>query len=146
MIYSSENLKCSIGVSYSKSLAKFASKINKPDGITFINKNNRDQYLSNVDVDKLANIYFEGKVISRNIFLKDGSKKTLGVMLPGEYEFNTESRELMEIISGKLNLKLKDDKDWKLITDGMDFNISKNSSFKVKVLELVNYSCSYFED
>ena len=100
----------------------------------------------NVDVDKLANIYFEGKVISRNIFLNDGSKKTLGVMLPGEYEFNTESRELMEIISGKLNLKLKDDDDWKLITEGNDFNVPKNSSFKVKVLELVNSSCSYFED
>ena len=39
----------------------------------------------NVDVDKLANIYFEGKVISRNVFFKDGSKKTLGVMLVGEY-------------------------------------------------------------
>ena len=100
----------------------------------------------NVDVDKLANIYFEGKVISRNIFLNDGSKKTLGVMLPGEYEFNTESRELMEIISGKLNLKLKDNNDWQLISDGMDFNIPKNSSFKVKVLELVNYTCSYFND
>ena len=67
-------------------------------------------------------------------------------MLPGEYEFNTESRELMEIISGKLNLKLKDDNDWKLINNGMDFNVSKNSSFKVKVLELVNYTCSYFDD
>ena len=100
----------------------------------------------NVNVDKLANIYFEGKVVSRNIFLKDGSKITLGVMLPGEYEFNTESRELMEIISGKLNLKLKDDNDWQLISDGMDFNIPKNSSFKVKVLELVNYTCSYFND
>ena len=41
----------------------------------------------NVDVDKLANIYFEGKVISRNIFSKDGSKKTLGVMLPGQKFF-----------------------------------------------------------
>ena len=100
----------------------------------------------NVDVDKLANIYFEGKVISRNIFLNDGSKKTLGVMLPGEYEFNTESRELMEIMSGKLNFKLKDDDDWKLISEGKDFNVPKNSSFKVKVLELVNYTCSYFDD
>ena len=100
----------------------------------------------NVDVDKLANIYFEGKVISRNIFLNDGSKKTLGVMLPGEYEFNTESRELMEIMSGKLNFKLKDDDDWKLITEGNNFNVPKNSSFKVKVLELVNYTCSYFDD
>ena len=104
-----------------------------------------DKY-TNVNVDKLANIYFEGNVISRNIFLEDGSRKTLGVMLPGEYEFNTESRELMEIISGKLNLKLENDDDWKLISDGMDFNVPKNSSFKVKVLELVNYTCSYFDD
>ena len=100
----------------------------------------------NVDVDKLANIYFEGKVVSRNIFLKDGSKKTLGVMLPGEYEFNTESREMMEIISGRLYLKLQNDEDWKSIKDGMYFNIPKNSSFKVEVLELVNYTCSYFND
>ena len=100
----------------------------------------------NVDVDKLANIYYEGKVISRNIFLQDGSKKTLGVMLVGEYEFNTVSRELIEIISGKLNFKLKNDNDWKLITNGMMFEIPKNSSFKLKVLELVNYTCSYFDD
>ena len=100
----------------------------------------------NVDVDKLANIYFEDKVISRNIFSKDGSKKTLGVMIPGEYEFNTESRELMEIISWKLNLKIKGNNDWKLITEGKDFSIPKNSSFKVEILELVNYVCSYFDD
>ena len=104
-----------------------------------------DKY-KNVNVDKLANIYFEGNVISRNIFFKDGSRKTLGVMLPGEYEFNTEARELMEIISGKLNLKLQNYDDWQLIKDGMDFNVPKNSSFKVNVLELVNYSCSYFDD
>ena len=104
-----------------------------------------DKY-ENVHVDKLANIYFNGNVISRNIFLKDGSRKTLGVMLPGEYEFNTEARELMEIISGKLNLKIQNDIEWTLIKDRMDFNIPKNSSFKVEVLEIVNYTCSYFED
>ena len=100
----------------------------------------------NVDVDKLANIYFKGNVISRNIFLQDGSRKTLGVMLPGKYEFNTEARELMEITSGKLNLKIENDIEWTLVKDGMNFNIPKNSSFKVEVLELVNYICSYFED
>ena len=51
----------------------------------------------------------------------------------------------MRYPTGKLNLKLKDDDNWKLITDGMDFNIPSNSSFKVKVLELVNYTCSYFD-
>ena len=104
-----------------------------------------DKY-KDVNVDKIANIYFEGNVISRNIFLKDGSRKTLGVMLPGNYEFSTETRELMEIMSGKLNLKLQNDEDWKSIKDGMNFNIPKNSSFKVEVLELVNYICSYFDD
>ena len=100
----------------------------------------------NVNVDKVAKIYFEGNVISRNIFLEDGSKKTLGVMLPGNYEFNTNSRELMEIISGKLTLKLQNYGDWKLIKKGMNFNVPKKSSFKVEVLELVNYTHSYFDD
>ena len=104
-----------------------------------------DKY-NNVNVDKLANIYFEGNVISRNIFLEDGSRKTLGVMLPGKYEFNTDSRELMEIISGKLTLKLQNHDDWKLLKKGMNFNVPKKSSFKVEVLELVNYTCSYFDD
>ncbi len=102
--------------------------------------------LKDVNVDKLANIYFEGNVISRNVFFKDGTRKTLGVMLPGKYEFNTEAKELIEIMSGKLNLKLQNDDEWKLIKDGMDFNIPKNSSFQVEVLELVNYICSYFND
>jgi len=102
--------------------------------------------IENVNVDKLANVYFEGKVISRNIFLKDGSKKTLGVMLVGEYEFSTKSREMIEIISGKLYLKLKSDDNWKVIKDGMNFNVPKDSSFKLKIIELVNYTCSYFDD
>ena len=101
---------------------------------------------TNVEVDKIANIYFEGRVISRNIFFKDGSKKTLGVMLVGEYQFNTGAREVLEIISGKLNFKVDDSDDWQLINEGMSFNIPKKSSFKVKVLELVNYTCSYFDD
>ena len=100
----------------------------------------------NVDVDKLANIYFEGKVISRNIVLQDGSKKTLGVMLEGGYEFKTASRELMQIHSGKLNVKIAGDQDWTLITEGMNLNVPKNSSFCLEVLELVNYTCSYFDD
>ena len=54
--------------------------------------------------------------------------------------------ELIEIISGKLNLRLKADIEWKLLTNGMEFNIPKNSSFKLEVLEIVNYTCSYFED
>ncbi len=56
LIYSSENLKCSIGVSYNKSLAKFASKLNKPDGITIIDQKNCNKYLDNVPVNKLCGV------------------------------------------------------------------------------------------
>ena len=66
-------------------------------------------------------------------------------MLPSKYVFNTQVKEKMEIMSGKLSLKLPNNNDWKLIEAGMDFNIPKNSSFKVDVLELVNYICSYYD-
>ena len=101
---------------------------------------------TNVEVSNLANIYFEGKVISRNIFFNDGSKKTLGVMLAGEYEFKTVSKEVLEIISGKLKFKVEGTDNWQLIKEGMSFNIPKNSSFKVNVIELVNYACSYIDE
>tara|TARA_Y100001968_G_scaffold44323_1_gene34460 strand:+ start:279 stop:482 length:204 start_codon:yes stop_codon:yes gene_type:complete len=61
----------------------------------------------NVDVDKLANIYFEGKVINRNIFLKNGLKKTLGVILESGYDLKTALRELMQIHSGKINIIIR---------------------------------------
>lgn len=37
----------------------------------------------NVTVVKNANVYFGGKVTSRTVLFEDGSRKTLGVMLPG---------------------------------------------------------------
>ncbi len=97
----------------------------------------------NVNVNKLANIYFEGNVISRNISFIDGTIKTLGVMLPGNYEFKTEKREFMEILSGEMEFQLKESQNWETIKDGMSFYVPKNSSFKVKIRKLVNYCCSY---
>ncbi|MGZ8496400.1 MAG: pyrimidine/purine nucleoside phosphorylase, partial [Candidatus Binatia bacterium] len=61
---------------------------------------------TNVTVIKKANVYFDGKVVSRTVVFADGSKKTLGIMQPGEYEFGTGDKELMEIISGELDVAL----------------------------------------
>jgi len=55
--------------------------------------------LENVSIVREANFYFDGKVSSRTVILPDGSKKTLGVMLPGKYEFGTSQHEVMEIMS-----------------------------------------------
>ena len=98
---------------------------------------------NNVTVQKEANIYFEGKVISTTISFPNGSKKTLGVMLPGEYEFNTEQQEIMEIISGKLEVLLSNKSKWMNLKAGATFEVPKNSSFKLKIHEITNYCCEY---
>ena len=58
-----------------------------------------DISFKNVTVHAKANIYFDGKVVSHSIVLEDGSKKTLGIIYPGSYHFNTEQAEKMEIIA-----------------------------------------------
>lgn len=47
----------------------------------------------NVTVVKKANSYFDGMVTSRTIKFNDGSRKTLGIMQPGEYEFGPSKRK-----------------------------------------------------
>ena len=86
---------------------------------------------NNVKVNKEANIYFDGKVISRTITFADASIKTLGVMLPGEYEFNTEKKELMEIYTGELAVLLNDNGEWKKIEGGMSFSVPAKSKFNI---------------
>ena len=66
---------------------------------------------TNVTVSKEANVYFDGQVTSRTIIFADGTRKTLGVMLPGDYEFGTEVKELMEITSGELDVLLPGDSE-----------------------------------
>ena len=100
---------------------------------------------NNVKVNKEANIYFDGKVISRTITFADNSIKTLGVMLPGEYEFNTEKKELMEIYTGELAVLLNDNGEWKKIEGGMSFSIPAKSKFNIKIYKITNYCCTYFE-
>jgi uncharacterized protein YaiE (UPF0345 family) len=96
-----------------------------------------------VTVVKKANVYFDGKVTSRTILFSDGSKKTLGVMLPGEYEFSTGAKELMEILSGELEVLLPGETAWKTITGGESFEVAPNAKFKLKIRNLVDYCCSF---
>jgi purine/pyrimidine-nucleoside phosphorylase len=98
-----------------------------------------------VTVIKEANVYFDGKVTSRTIIFYDGTKKTLGVMLPGEYEFNTADKELMEIFSGELDVLLPGEDNWKMIKGGEEFEVPGQSSFKVKIKSLTDYCCSFLK-
>jgi len=99
----------------------------------------------NVAVVREANIYFDGKVTSRTVMFADGSKKTLGVMLPGEYEFGTGDKEIMEILSGDLDVLLPGERTWKTIKGGESFEVASNSRFKLKVRTLSDYCCSFIK-
>jgi purine/pyrimidine-nucleoside phosphorylase len=98
---------------------------------------------NNVTVVKQANIYFDGQVSSRTIIFADGSKKTLGFMLPGEYTFNTGAPELMEILGGELEVQLPGATDWQAIKCGQSFDVPGNASFTLRVKTPCDYCCSF---
>jgi len=96
-----------------------------------------------VTVVKAANIYFDGRVTSRTIEFPDGSTKTLGVMLPGEYKFNTGRPELMEIQSGTLLWRPAGGTDWLPVQGGQSFHVDGNSYFELQVTQVADYICSF---
>jgi len=98
---------------------------------------------ANVTVDKKANIYFEGKVTSRTVRFDDGSIKTLGIMLPGEYTFNTGDKEIMEIMSGEMDVQLPGSAEWIAVTGPQSFEVAANSAFHLKVKTVSDYCCSF---
>mgnify|MGYP003471103484 CR=1 FL=1 len=102
------------------------------------------QEFKNVTVVKNANVYFGGKVTSRTVLFPDGTKKTLGVMLPGEYEFGTEDKEIMDILSGELDILLPGS-DWKSVKGGDTFEVPAKSKFQLKIKTVTDYCCSYIK-
>lgn len=98
---------------------------------------------NNVTVVKAANIYFDGKVTSRLVTFADGSRKTLGIMMPGDYEFGTDEDELMEIMAGEVEVLLPGAQVWQTVTGGESFNVPAQAKFGIKVKSVTDYCCSY---
>jgi uncharacterized protein YaiE (UPF0345 family) len=97
----------------------------------------------NVTIVREANIYFDGKVTSRTVLFPDGSKKTLGIMLPGEYEFKTGDKEIIEVLGGSLDVLLPQSKNWCSFRGGDSFTAPARSKFSLRVKELTDYCCSF---
>jgi uncharacterized protein YaiE (UPF0345 family) len=99
--------------------------------------------LVNVTVERKANIYFDGNVTSRTLVMADGTRKTLGIMLPGEYEFGTDVAEIMEITAGALSVRLPGSDEWVAVGPGGRFQVPGGARFGVRVTDVVDYCCSY---
>ena len=96
-----------------------------------------------VSVTTKANVYFDGKCVSHSIQLADGTKKSVGVVLPATLTFNTGAPEIMECVAGACEYKLAGASEWKKSAAGDKFSVPANSSFEIRVAEAYHYICHF---
>ena len=101
------------------------------------------QQISNISVTTQANVYFEGKCISHGITYLDGTKKSVGVVLPSSLTFKTGAAEIMECVAGSCEYKLAGSDAWLKSVAGEKFSVPGNSSFDIKVTEPYHYICHF---
>ena len=89
-----------------------------------------------------VNSYFDDNVKSI-AFQGNTLPTTVGVMDMGEFTFGTSQYEVMTIIDGELEVKLPGTSSWNTFTNGDQFEVEANSSFKVKVVRQTAYHCTY---
>ncbi len=98
----------------------------------------------NVSVVAKANVYFDGKVVSHTVLLAGGVKKTVGLIYPGSFTFNTGAPETMEIIAGSCRVRQADETAWKNYAAGTAFDVPGNSKFDIAVDSgIAEYICSF---
>ena len=97
----------------------------------------------NVSVTTQANVYFDGKCVSHNIILADGTKKSVGVVLPSSLIFNTGAPAIMECVGGSCDYKLKGSTEWQSTKAGEKFSVPGQSSFEIRVTEAYHYICHF---
>ena len=99
--------------------------------------------LANVTVNTQANVYFDGKCVSHGVTFADGSKKSVGVVLPATLTFNTGAPEIMECVAGGCDFKLAGSDVWGRSGPGDSFSVPANSSFQIRVTEAYHYICHF---
>ena len=97
----------------------------------------------NVSVVKKANVYFDGKCVSHTVVLADGTKKTVGVILPSSLTFNTGAPEIMEGVGGSCRVRLQGETEWTRYAAGQSFSVPGNSSFEIACDEPYHYVCHF---
>lgn len=94
-------------------------------------------------VNTRANIYFDGKCVSHGIELADGTKKSVGVILPSSLKFNTGAPEVMELVEGECRVRLAGTQAWTTYAGGQSFDVPANSSFDIEVSKPLHYICHF---
>jgi uncharacterized protein YaiE (UPF0345 family) len=101
------------------------------------------QSLDGVRVATQANVYFGGKCVSHSVTFADGTKKSVGVVLPAELTFKTGAPEIMECVAGSCEYKLAGANAWVRSSPGEKFSVPGNSSFDIRVTDAYHYICHF---
>ena len=99
--------------------------------------------LAGVSVTTRANVYFDGRCVSHTVAFPDGTKKSVGVILPATLTFNTGAPEVMECVGGACEYKLAGSSVWVKSSAGQKFSVPANSSFEIRVTEPYHYICHF---
>jgi len=100
-------------------------------------------HIDGVSVSTQASVYFDGKCISHAITFPDGTRKSVGVILPASLTFNTGAPETMECVAGSCEYKLPGGEGWLTSRPGERFSIPGNAAFDIRVSEPYHYICHF---
>lgn len=99
--------------------------------------------IDGVAVTTKANVYFDGKCVSHGVTLADGTKKSVGVILPATLTFSTGAPEQMECVAGSCEYKLAGSERWIKSSSGERFAVPGNSRFEIRVTDAYHYICHF---
>ena len=100
-------------------------------------------HLPGVTVATQASVYFDGKCVSHSLTMADGSKKSVGVVLPASLTFGTAAPEVMECVAGACEYLLAGETVWQSVSAGQSFSVPGDSKFQIRVSESFHYICHY---
>ena len=95
-----------------------------------------------VSVGKKANVYFDGKCVSHTVTLADGTRKSVGVILPSTLRFDLTTKEVMEVGDGTAYVSINGEAE-KSFSAGQSWTVEAGAYFVIRADQPVHYVCHF---
>lgn len=95
-----------------------------------------------VSVGKKANVYFDGKCVSHTVTLADGTRKSVGVILPSTLRFDLSTREVMEVVDGIAHVSINGGSEQPFAA-GQSWTVEAGGYFVIRAELPVHYVCHF---
>ena len=104
---------------------------------------NMTEFIGDVEVKTHINIFCDGKCQSRTLRYPDGRLQTLGVYLPGNFDFHSDGPETVLMTAGEVEVLFPTDKDWRVVKSGERYEVPADTRFKVRCSSVAEYICDF---